>query len=70
MGGPVLLQLCVKSGLAPSGKEAKRTIASGGAKMDDVVVTDAGTMVSAEAISKTVKLSAGKKRHALIKLAD
>ncbi len=68
--GISIVQLYVKSGLAPSGKEAKRTIASGGAKMDDVVVTDAGTMVSAEAIAKTVKLSAGKKRHALVKLAD
>ena len=68
--GIPIVQLYVKSGLAPSGKEAKRTIASGGAKMDDVVVTDAGMMVSAEAISKTVKLSAGKKRHALVKLAD
>ncbi|OUS08708.1 tyrosine--tRNA ligase [Rhodobacterales bacterium 52_120_T64] len=68
--GISIVQLYVKSGLAPSGKEAKRTIASGGAKMDDVVVKDAGTMVSAEAIAKTVKLSAGKKRHALVKLAD
>ena len=68
--GISIVQLYVKSGLAPSGKEAKRTIASGGAKMDDVVVTEAGTMVSADAIAKTVKLSAGKKRHALVKLAD
>jgi len=68
--GISIVQLYVKSGLAPSGKEAKRTIASGGAKMDDVVVTDAGTMVTADAIAKTIKLSAGKKRHALVKLAD
>ena len=68
--GISIVQLYVKSGLAPSGKEAKRTIASGGAKMDDVVVTDAGTMVTADMIAKTIKLSAGKKRHALVKLAD
>jgi tyrosyl-tRNA synthetase len=68
--GISIVQLYVKSGLAPSGKEAKRTIASGGAKMDDVVVKDASTMVSADMIAKTIKLSAGKKRHALVKLAD
>ena len=68
--GISIVQLFVKSGLAPSGKEAKRTIASGGAKLNDEVVTDAGTMVSAVAIAKTVKLSAGKKRHALVKIND
>jgi tyrosyl-tRNA synthetase len=68
--GISIVQLFVKSGLAPSGKEAKRTIASGGAKLNDAVVSDAGTMVSADAIAATVKLSAGKKRHALVKLAD
>ncbi len=66
--GISIVQLFVKSGLAPSGKEAKRTIASGGAKLNDVVVTDAGTMVSADMIAATVKLSAGKKRHALVKI--
>ncbi len=68
--GISIVQLFVKSGLAPSGKEAKRTIASGGAKMNDEVVNDAGTMVSADAIAATVKLSAGKKRHALVKIAE
>jgi len=67
--GISIVQLFVKSGLAPSGKEAKRTIASGGAKMNDEAVTDAGTMVSADEIAATVKLSAGKKRHALVKIA-
>ena len=68
--GISIVQLYVKSGLAPSGKEAKRTISSGGAKMNDETVTDAGTMVSADDIAKTIKLSAGKKRHALVKLSD
>jgi len=67
--GISIVQLFVKSGLAPSGKEAKRTIASGGAKMNDELVTDASTMVSADDIAATVKLSAGKKRHALVKIA-
>lgn len=68
--GISIVQLFVKSGLAPSGKEAKRTIASGGAKLNDEVVKDAGTMVSAEEIAAMVKLSAGKKRHALVKIAE
>ena len=68
--GISIVQLYIKTGLAPSGKEAKRTIASGGAKLNDVVVTDTGTMVTAEMIADTIKLSAGKKRHALVKLAN
>jgi len=61
-----IVQLFVKSGLAGSGKEAKRLIADGGAKMNDATITDASLMVTPEDITKTVKLSAGKKRHALI----
>lgn len=63
-----IVQLFVKSGLSGSGKEAKRLIADGGAKLDDVAVTDAGTMVSADQLRGAVKLSAGKKRHALAKI--
>lgn len=65
--GISIVQLLVKSGLAPSGKEAKRMISSGGARMNDVVI-EAGTMVSSEDIASTIKLSAGKKRHALVKI--
>ncbi len=66
--GISVVQLFVKAGLVKSGKEAKRLIAEGGAKLDDVAVKDAGTMVSGEAIAATIKLSAGKKRHALVKI--
>ncbi|MBU2982507.1 tyrosine--tRNA ligase [Lentibacter algarum] len=62
-------QLFVKSGLVGSGKEAKRLISEGGAKVNDEAVTDAGQMFGAEALKATVKLSAGKKRHALVNLA-
>ena len=65
--GISIVQLFVKSGLSKSGKEAKRLIAEGGAKLNDEAVTNAGTMVSADAIAGTLKLSAGKKRHALVK---
>ncbi len=66
--GISIVQLFVKSGLSGSGKDAKRLIADGGAKLDDVAVTDAGTMVTADQLRGAVKLSAGKKRHALAKI--
>lgn len=66
--GISIAQLIVRSGLAKSGKDAKRLIAEGGAKMNDAAVTDAGQMVLAADLSEPIKLSAGKKRHALVKL--
>ena len=68
--GISIVQLLVKSGLAGSGKEAKRLIASNGARMDDAPLTNAGLMIDSAALATPVKLSAGKKRHALIKLTD
>ena len=62
-------QLIVRSGLAKSGKDAKRLIAENGAKLDDQPLTDAGQMFDAAALASPIKLSAGKKRHALVKLA-
>ncbi len=67
--GISIVQLIVKSGLAGSGKEAKRLIAENGAKLDDQPLTDAGLMVDAQALASPIKLSAGKKRHALVKIA-
>ncbi|MDA9789371.1 tyrosine--tRNA ligase [Amylibacter sp.] len=66
--GISIVQLFVKSGLSGSGKDAKRLISDGGAKLDDVAVTDAGTMISADQLRGAIKLSAGKKRHALAKI--
>ncbi len=66
--GMSIVQLIVKSGLAKSGKEAKRLIAENGAKLDDAPLTDAGMMIDAGALSSPIKLSAGKKRHALVQL--
>ena len=65
-----IVQLFVKAGLVASGKEAKRLIAEGGARIDDAPVTDPGAVVSAERLQAgPVKLSAGRKRHALARLA-
>ncbi|MEM7268826.1 MAG: tyrosine--tRNA ligase [Pseudomonadota bacterium] len=63
-------QLFVRSGLAASGKEAKRLIQEGGARVNDEPLGDAGKMFSAEDFAGgPLKLSAGKKRHALAELA-
>ncbi|MGH1329247.1 MAG: tyrosine--tRNA ligase [Paracoccaceae bacterium] len=61
-------QLFVRAGLVGSGKEAKRLIAEAGAKINDEPVTGAGQMIVASDFSAPLKLSAGKKRHALIQL--
>ena len=64
-----VVQAIVRTGLAKSGKEAKRLIAENGARMDDAPLTDAGLMLHADTLVRPVKLSAGKKRHALVTLA-
>ncbi|MGA1180020.1 MAG: tyrosine--tRNA ligase [Marivivens sp.] len=66
--GISIVQLIVRSGLAVSGKEAKRLIADNGARMNDEALTDAGLMLSAADLAAPVKLSAGKKRHALVQI--
>ena len=64
------MQVIVRSGLAKSGKEAKRLIAENGARLDDAPLTDAGLMLDAGALASPVKISAGRKRHALVQLND
>jgi tyrosyl-tRNA synthetase len=61
-------QALVRTGLVSSGKEAKRIIAGGGAKLNDQVINDAGYMLDAAELHKTPKISASKKKHALIKV--
>ena len=68
-GGISIVQVLVRAGLAKSGKDAKRLIAENGARLDDAPLSDAGLMLDAGALAAPVKLSAGKKRHALVKLA-
>ncbi len=66
--GISIVQLIVRAGLAGSGKEAKRLIAENGAKLNDAPLTNAGMMIDAEALAQPIKLSAGKKRHAMVEL--
>jgi tyrosyl-tRNA synthetase len=67
-GGISIVQVIVRSGLAKSGKDAKRLIAENGARIDDAPLTDAGLILDAAALAAPIKLSAGKKRHALVRL--
>ena len=66
--GISVVQLIVRSGLAGSGKEAKRLIDGGGAKLNDAALTDGGRMITADDLAEPIKLSAGRKRHALVRL--
>ncbi len=66
--GISVVQLIVRSGLAASGKEAKRLIADNGARINDAALSDAGLILTPEALATPVKLSAGRKRHALVRL--
>jgi tyrosyl-tRNA synthetase len=66
--GVGIVQLFVRAGLAASGKDAKRLIAEGGAKVNDETVTDAALRYGAGHLVEPMKLTAGKKRHALVVL--
>ena len=56
-----LVALLVQAGFAASNAEARRHIAGGGVRLDDIVAGDAAAMVRAP-----VKLSFGRKRHVLV----
>ena len=64
--GISVAQLIVKAGLVKSGKEAKRLIAENGARLNDTPISEAGQIIEVDALKNTIKLSAGKKRHALV----
>jgi tyrosyl-tRNA synthetase len=66
--GVGIVQLFVRAGLAASGKDAKRLIAEGGAKVNDEIVTDTSLRFGAGHLAEPLKLTAGKKRHALVVL--
>ena len=61
-----VLDLFVAANLVSSKGEARRLIQGGGAKIDDVTVEDEAMVC---ALSGTIKLSAGKKKHVLVKAA-
>lgn len=62
-------QLLRRAGLATSNGEARRLIQGGGGKLNDLRIDDPEAAVRTEALNEdgVLKLSAGKKRHALIR---
>jgi len=67
--GIPLYRLLALSGLAASNGEARRLIVGRGARLNDDIVTDETRLLTAADFTTTVKLSAGKKHHRLIKIA-
>jgi tyrosyl-tRNA synthetase len=69
--GIPLADLLQQTGLAPSKGEARRLIKNGGARLNDQPVNDEWMTLNPTHLSKDnmIKLSAGKKRHAVVKVA-
>ena len=63
-------ELFHKAGLAASGGEARKLIQGGGARINDVKVENEKQSVTLDDLSSegVIKLSAGKKRHTLVKI--
>lgn len=66
-----VIDLLVEAKMAASKSEARRLIEGGGVKCNDAPVTDIAATVSANDLTTDgyIKLSAGKKRHALVRAA-
>ena len=62
--------LFVQSGLVKSGKEARRLIQDGGARVNHVTISESSLRISHEQLTEGVVLSAGKKRHVRVRLAE
>jgi len=67
--GVAAFELFARAGLAASNSEARRLIKGGGARINDAVVTGETQLVSLADLDPQghIKLSAGRKRHALIR---
>ncbi len=67
-----ILELFVRAGLAKSNKEARRLIEQGGARLNDAPISDPDLVLGPSALpaGSRSKLSAGKKRHAVIRVTE
>lgn len=68
--GLSVIELLKKTGLVASGGEAKRLIEGGGARINDTPVSDSARTFSLADLTADgyIKVSAGKKKHALVKV--
>ncbi|MEQ9327874.1 MAG: tyrosine--tRNA ligase [Rhodospirillales bacterium] len=67
--GIAAYSLFQRAELAASGGEARRLVRGGGARLNDVQISDENQPIGSDALSVdgTLKLSAGKKRHVLVR---
>jgi tyrosyl-tRNA synthetase len=67
--GIAVFALLAKAGLAESGGEARKLVRGGGARVNDAVATDEKQLVTLKELNAdgAIKLSAGKKRHVLVR---
>ncbi|WP_347266211.1 tyrosine--tRNA ligase [Paracoccus sp. (in: a-proteobacteria)] len=63
-----VVQLLAQTGIAASGKEAKRLIAEGGLRLNNAAVSDPQLAVDAALIGAGLKVSVGKKKHRMVQL--
>lgn len=70
-GGVTIVDLLVETGLATSKGEARRLIQGGGAKVNDEKIETPEQIITNDNLTgeNYIKLSAGKKKHALVRLA-
>ena len=67
--GLTAVDALVEAGLCKSKGEARRLIQQGGAKVNDVAISDDSALLTQDMMQdEHIKLSAGKKRHALLKV--
>jgi tyrosyl-tRNA synthetase len=68
-GGILLVDLLCRTGLTASKGEARRLIQGHGTRVNDHPITDESTMITPDLLQDgMVKLSAGKKRHILVRV--
>jgi len=64
-------RLFALAGLAASNADARRLIRGGGARVNDQVVTEEGSLIGADLLREgAIKLSAGRKQHRLVKVEE
>ena len=61
-----VVQALVRSGLASSGKAAKRHIAGGAVRLNNVRIESAAKLIGAEDVVCNARLSLGRKKHIIL----
>ena len=64
--GLPFVQALVGSGLVKSGKEARRLVASGGARLNGELVSKTSVTITPDQIKQGAMISAGRKRHVMV----